>query len=322
VNQSILTGGDLVKAREEAQRLFGTQAENRGSVLRAILRNPGAFALRIAANAKTIPENYLVFFGKRLGFVLLLFAVWGGTVFIRKRSIFLMMIFLFWVVHAVVPLGFLALHIVPQVSFLPLVFGAVGITWIFGPEVRSRERVVFCLITLGIVFLSVILSKPAITYGFLMILFVMLLFLLTQGGWKLSEPYRLVPIFCLLVAGLILHGSFPFPDYPTLGKTGNEQAVHYLFQNLPSQTKILSPTPLQALAAKLDYTTYDSIPLTIDTIQEFRDWLKDMNVRAIYLDGNRRGRNDLYDLMEKGWEDTFERVYVSEDESIRIFMVK
>jgi hypothetical protein len=322
VNQSVLTGGDLDKAREETQRLFGTQTENRGSVLRAILRNPGAFTLRMAANAKTIPDNYLAFFGKRMGFVLLLFAVWGGIVFIRKRSIFLLVIFLFWMAHAVVPLGFLALHIVPQLSYLPLIFGAAGITWVFGPEVHSKERVVFFLVTLGIVLLSLLLSKPAITFGFLLIFVVMLLFWLSQGGWKLSEPYRLVPLFCLLAAGLILHGSFPFPDYPSLGQTVSEKAVHYLNQNLASQTKILAPSPLQALAAKLDYTTYTSIPLTIDSKQEFRDWLKEMNVRAIYLDSNRRVRNDLYDLMETDWEDTFERVYVSEDGSIRIFTVK
>jgi hypothetical protein len=32
-----------------------------------------------------------------------------------------------------------------------------------------------------------------------------------------------------------------------------------------------------------------------------------MNVRAVYLDGNRRVRNDIYDLFETGWEDTFDR---------------
>jgi MFS family permease len=322
VNQSVLTGGDLDKARQETQRLFGTQEENHGSVLRAILRNPGAFALRIAANAKTIPDNYLVFFGKRLGFVLLLFAAWGVYVFIRERSIPLLLIFLFWVVHAVVPLGFLALHIIPQISYLPLILGAVGITWIFGPEVRPTERAIFLFINLGVVLFSVIYAKPAITFGFLMITFVMLLFWLTQDGWRLSEKNRLAPLFCLLTAGLILHGSFPFPDYPPLGQTEQEKAIHYLFQNLASQTKILAPTPLQALAAKLDYVTYDNIPLEIDTLQEFRDWLKEKNVYAIFLDSNRRVRNDLYDLMETGWESYFDRVYISEDGSIRIFNVK
>ncbi|HLA82201.1 MAG TPA: hypothetical protein VJP78_11395, partial [Thermoleophilia bacterium] len=43
MNQPLPYGGDSEAARQETRRLFGTQEENNGSVLRAILRNPLAF---------------------------------------------------------------------------------------------------------------------------------------------------------------------------------------------------------------------------------------------------------------------------------------
>jgi hypothetical protein len=54
-NQSILTGGDLDKAREESRRILGTKEANDGSIFRAIMRNPPAFGKRILANIKSMP---------------------------------------------------------------------------------------------------------------------------------------------------------------------------------------------------------------------------------------------------------------------------
>ena len=105
MNQSILTEGNTEQARQEARRLFGTEEENNSSVLRAILRNPGAFGLRIWANAKGIPWSYFYFFGKTQGFVLLFFSAWGVYTLIRKRAYLLLLILFLWPLHAVHPLG-------------------------------------------------------------------------------------------------------------------------------------------------------------------------------------------------------------------------
>ena len=128
MNQAVLTGGDIDLARQETRRLFGTQEENQGSILRAILRNPSAFILRMLANAKTLPDTYFVFFAKKLGAVLLIFAAWGVYALGRKKAFIPLAILLIWPIHALVSLGFLSLHIVPQVNYLPLLLGAIGIS--------------------------------------------------------------------------------------------------------------------------------------------------------------------------------------------------
>jgi hypothetical protein len=322
MNQAVLTGGDIDLARQETRRLFGTQEENQGSVLRAILRNPHAFSLRILANAKTIPENYFVFFGKKLGAVLLIFAVWGVYELGRKKAFIPLTILLIWPIHALVSLGFLSLHIVPQVNYLPLLLGAIGIAAIFGQEFHPREQFVFLISCVLVSLLSWITKKPAFFFGFSLLAVVLLLHWLVQPGWKLNHHAIYVSAFLLLAASLILREPFPYPNYPKLGKSGSEQAVHYLEKNLPTQTDVLVPTPLQAIAARMSYTTMYDIPASITTLQDFGSWLKHENVNSIYLDSNRRVRNDIYDLFEEGYSPYFSLAFNSDDNNIRIFTVK
>jgi len=313
MNQAILTGGDIELARQETRRLFGIQEENQGSVLRAILRNPSAFTLRILANAKTIPESYFDFFGKKMGALLLFFAAWGMYGFYRKKAIIPLLILLLWPLHAFVYLGFLSLHIIPQVSYLPLLLGAVGIAGIFSPDFPPRQQGIVLLSSILILILSWITEKPAFFFGFLLLVFVLLLFRLFRLGLEQNHPAMLVPLLLLLAAGLVLRDPFPFPNYPVLGTTADEQAVYYLEEFLPSQTTILAPSPLPALAAKLSYLTMDDIPEEITSLQDFSNWLKQQDVRAILLDSNHRVRNDIYDLMEEGYSPYFSSVYASAD---------
>jgi hypothetical protein len=270
----------------------------------------------------SIPENYLALFGKKLGAVLLLFAAWGVYELIRKKAFLPLIIILIWPIHAFVSLGFLALHIVPQISYLPLLLGAIGIAGIFNQEFRPREQVVFLATSMFIIFLSWIIKKPAFSFGFLMLVFVLLLHWLVQSNWKPSHTGSYVSIFLLLAAFLILREPFPYPNYPVLGQSNSEQAIRYLEQNLPTQSVTLVPTPLQAIAAKMSFLTMDDIPASITTLQEFSSWLKQENVSAIYLDSNRRVRNNIYDLFEEGFSPYFSLAYNSPDNNVRIFTAK
>ena len=321
-NQAVLTNWDLEVAAQETERLFGTEEENQGSVLRAISRNPGAFALRILANAKTIPENYLVYFGKKLGAVLLMFAAWGVFILFRRRAFIPLGISLFWVLHAVVPLGFLALHIVPQVSYLPFIFGAIGIAGAFDPNSSRVDRRLFLIFLLVLLLGSWAGGKPAFAVSFLLVGLAWGLSWFVQGLVKLPHPSGQLLVFLMLAAGLILREPFHFPNYPVLGQTSPEQAIHYLGQALPSQTRVLVSSPIQAIAAQMSYVQIFKAPDTITTVEQLSSWLKQEDVRAVYLDRNRRGRNEIFDLMETGFEAYFERAFVSEDQRIRIFWVK
>lgn len=321
-NQSIMTGGDLELARQEARRLFGTEEENQGSILRAIARNPGAFALRIVANARTIPENYLAFFGKKLGAVLLLFAGWGVIVLLRRKAIIPLVIVLVWMMHALVPLGFLALHIVPQVSYLLLLFSAIGIASVCDPGSGRRERSIFAALLLLSLLVSWLGGKPAFAVGFLLAAGALGVFWLVKQDRKVAPGYGQLLAFLLLAVGLILREPFSFPNYPTPGKTSSEQAVHYLAENLPAQTTVLVSSPIQAIAARMSYILIFDVPETVTTLESFSSWLQAEDVKAVYLDRSRRGRNELFDLLESGYDPYFEKVFTSEDHRIRIFLVK
>jgi hypothetical protein len=274
------------------------------------------------ANTKTLPDTNLVFFGKKLGAVLLFFAAWGVYALGRKKAFIPLALLLIWPIHAFVSLGFLSLHIVPQVSYIPLLLGAIGIAAIFGQEFHPREQLVFLITCVLILLLSWITKKPAFYFGFSLLAVVLLLHWLIQPGWKLNHHAEYISVFLLLAAGLILRDPYPYPNYPRLGKSGSEQAVHYLEKNLPAQTNILVPTPLQAIAARMSYLTMDDIPASITTLQEFESWLKQENVNSIYLDSNRRVRNDIYDLFEEGYSPYFSLVFTSDDNNIRIFTVR
>ncbi len=322
MNQSILTGGDIDLARQETRRLFGTQEENQGSILRAILRNPAAFALRIFANAKTIPTNYLSFFGKKLGSALLLFAVFGVYYLIRRKAWILLTLLLLWPAHALVSLGFLALHIIPQIIYVPLLLGAIGITRVFSHEALRVEKLVLFLCTVLILILSWITNKPAFLICFLLLGTVILIYLLTNSGLNVHIQGLHLTILLLLAASLVLREPYQFPNYPVVGNSASETAIGYLQAQLPAQTTVLVPNILPAVAARMSFITMNDLPASIHSISDFWNYLQHNNVKAVYLDSHNRARNDIYDLMEQGFEQYFLIGFSSTDNSIRVFLVK
>jgi hypothetical protein len=322
MNQVVLTGGDVELVRQETRRLFGTEEENQGSVIRAIFRNPSAFALRILDNAKTIPISYLEYFGKKLGPILLLFSAWGVYFLIRKRAWILLLIIFLWPLHALISLTFLALHIVPQVSYLPLLLATIGMSGIFNVDVRPIEKTAFLLINLLLLIFCLLTNKPAFMVSFLLLLFVFLLHWLINIGINFKQAGVQFSIFLLLVAGLILRAPFQFPNYPALGLSPSERAVHFLEMAFPSQTAVLVPSPLPAIASRMSYITMQAFPTSIYSLEDLWSFLKQEDVRAVYLDRNWRYRNDFYDLMEQGFEPYFTLLYDLGESSIRIFLVK
>jgi hypothetical protein len=322
MNQSILTGGDISLARQETRRLFGTQEENQGSIFRAIMRNPPAFALRIFANAKTIPVNYLSFFGKKLGPIVLLFAIYGLYALIRKKAWMPLALLLIWPVHALVALGFLSLHIIPQTIYLPLLLGVIGIVEAFSNKACRFDILIFLLCTFILFIFSWILNKPAFLTSFLLLGSVFIIHLLVNLNVKLRTQGVNISVVLLLAVGLILREPFQFPKYPALGKSASEMAVHYMEAELPEQTAVLVPNPLPAIAARMIYLMMDNIPESTTTMNDLVNYLQEKNVKGVYLDSHRRGRNDIYDLMEQGTQPYFFLGYTSQDKTVRVYLIR
>jgi hypothetical protein len=322
MNQSILTGGNVEKARQDAQKLFGTQEQNQGSVLRAIIRNPGAFWLRIVANAKGVPWSYFYFFGKTQGFVLLWFSAWGLYALIRKRAYTLIMVLLIWPLHAAIPLGFLAKHVIPQTYYLPMLLCAIGIAAAFSQEARSFERGILFAGSMLVAAYSWIDHKPAFLFGMILVIAILAIAWLLRKAGQASGNAGLIPVLLILCAGLILRGPYTFLGYSPLGKSGEELAVHSMQQNLPLRTKVLAPFPLPAVAAKMVDVTMSSVPRDIKTAGDLWQWFNDKNIGAAYVDDHYPVSPSIAVMLESGRGEYFEPVFQSTDKMVRVYRVK
>lgn len=319
VNQPVMEGGGL-GPREEAERLFGTAEENQGSVLRAILRNPMSFVVRILANAMEIPSIYLSFFGKRLGPVLLLFAIWGAYVLVRKRGTLVLGIMFLWALQPLISLGFLPLHLVPQIGYLPLVLGAIGMGHALGSEVSDTQRRAHLLVAILLAAYGLLDNKLALLMGGLVMVFVLGLAWLMHSRNEIPRTAEAFSLLLLLAAGLILRGSYHFPDFPVLGKSPEEKAVHVMQAELPPGSKVLIQIPGPALAAGMKPVKLTGPHEEGMTVDELQTMLRSEGIGAIYVDRRYKMDPVLSRLLDSVWGKCLEGGHATGAGPIRLFL--
>lgn len=319
-NQSVLTGGNLEKAYAESRRLFGTAEENGGSVLRAILRNPPAFAARIWANAKNLPDNYLTIFGKTRGFALAFFAALGIYSLFRRRLWTVLVALLCWSLPPLVSLGFLTRHLIPQNSFLPVILAAIGLSWIFSAETRRWERLGVTLLAFALALYSLMDVKP----GFLLV--ALLIFIVFSATWLLwphlqeRQNPTLVSLLMMLTVGVILYGQYSFPNYPQLGMSEPELAIHYLERTIAPFSDILAPRPVIGIAARVNGLETGLAPSDLTSPEQLRQWMLNNGIRAIYIEDRYQIRPDISDLLANGAGSVFDAGFVSESGAVRVYL--
>lgn len=319
-NQSVLTGGDLEKAYAESRRLFGTQQENNGSVLRAILRNPPAFAERIWANAKNLPDNYLTIFGKTRGFALAFLAALGVYSLIRRRLWNILIVLFCWALPPLVSLGFLTRHLIPQDSFLPVILAAIGLSWIFSIETKPWERWGSLAVSLVMLVFSLVDAKP----GFVLVM--VLISAAFGASWLLwprlqvSKDTSLVPLLILLTAGAVLYGQYSFPNFPQLGKSETEKAIHYIESTIPPFSDILSPQPVIGIAARVNGLETGNAPNDLTSPEQLQQWMLKNGIRAIYVEDRYQIRPDISELLVAGAGSSFYAGFVSESGAVRVYI--
>jgi hypothetical protein len=322
VNQWVLTGGDLELATQESRRLFGTQEQNGGSVLRAILRNPPAFAARIGANVQWTARFYFTVFKKTQGFVLLLFSVWGVYTLARKRAVGILAMLFLWPLHALIALGFLARHVVPQMYFLPMILSAVGIFAALDLDSPPREKAALLLGSLLVGGISWADHKPAFLFGCLLLIAVFGLAWILRPRLQASGGERLAPLLLLLIAGLILGVGYPFPDYNSLGKSNEELAVHYIEGSLPARAKVLTSFPLPAVAARMVDVDTRTAPKDLEGAQELWAWFSEHDIRGVYVNTSFSADRNILAWLESGLGRYFDLGFTSADKKVRVFLVR
>jgi len=321
VNQSVLTDGDLQLARKETRRLFGTAEENNGSVLRAILRNPLAFVERIRANTLAAGEYYLTFFGKRLGAAILLLAAWGVVAILQRREAWLLAVLGVWSVPALVSLGFLVRHLVPQVSLVILILAAIGVEQVFRPARQPHPAIAMLGSAILLTTAGAVAGLPAFTAAGFVLAAAMGLLRAIGPTLDRSEMRLPTSLLILLAGALILRGPYSFPDFPPLGQSPRDRALLALAQAIPAGSPVLVGAPLPALAAGMI-----DIRLADDLRQPSRAGLdaalRAQGVRAIYLDRGYPIRpGEIETWVREGIGTRYQLIYLDRDQGIQILLV-
>lgn len=320
-NQSVTTGGNVSRGKAEARRLYGTADENQHSVLRAISRNPGAFAQRLVASAKTVPGLFLDFFERRLGPVTLLLAAWGIWRLVKSRQFAVLAILGVWSLEPLTSLAFLTRHLVPQLAYLGLILAAVGLGAMAKPSSRI-EHGLHLAGWLGLLLFGLAASKLGLAVGGLLVLAAMLL---ADGlGWAGLIPDvragKAVLLGLFLCGGLVLRTPFPFPNYAALGQSPEEQAVHFLEASLPQGSFVMVPFPGPALAARMDEVEPADVPSSVNTSVEFEAWIQSKGVDAVYLDSRYKQPQTVYDLAQSMAQGGLKVGFTSSDGQIRVLI--
>lgn len=321
-NQSILSEGDLEQAHMEVREIFGTKEENEGSVIRAILNNPTEYGKRIFANALILPKLYLMVFGKKLGPLMLIFASWGIYSLLRQKHFGILAILTVWALQPFVALGFLVLHIIPQVSYFILLLCSIGLGYVLKPDLSRGERITLISMTASLTAYGLLDHKPAFLVGGLVISAAIGVAWLLVRHQDPGRDARTVTLLIVFGAGLIVRDPFPFPNFPSLGVSREEMAIHALQNELDEYSLVLVPYPLPAIASGMAGFDLEFVVKDLTTPEELQDWLISMSIRAIYYDERLDYRPDLSPLIDQGVGNFLEVVFASDDGLVRVLIVK
>jgi hypothetical protein len=303
-----------------ARELFGTAQDNQGSVLRAMTRNPVAFAERIVTNMLRIPDFFLETFGKRLGPVFLLFGLWGTLSLLRTPDAGPAIVLAIWMLQPFVSLVFLPTHSVRQMSHLVLILSSIGFTSMISGRETTAAKSVPLAGALLLASYGLLDAKLAFLVAGLVMASALALISLTEHSEDSRTVKEVRGAAMLLAAGLILRGGYPFPDYSPMGTSPEEQVVHYLQAVLPRESRVLESLPLPAVAAGMAEVSWSSAPDEISDASGFHAWLTEKRIRAVFVDSRNVPRPDLVALMEAGLGSQFEIGSRSESGSLRVFL--
>jgi hypothetical protein len=215
---------------------------------------------------------------------------------------------------------FLPLHIARQLSALILVLSSVGLTSVLRGQLTGVENRLLFTGLLLLAAYGLLDGKLALLVVGIVLASAMLLSSLIRPQGNAEPGPDLRGTALVLAAGLILRGSYPFPDYSPIGTSPEEQVVHYLEKELPRESRILESLPLPANAARMMEVSWSSAPDEISDPSEFLEWLAEGRIRAVFVDSRDVPRPDLVALMEAGLGAQFDLGYRSDSGRHRVFL--
>lgn len=322
VSQPIEGAGSQTDRAAYARSLFGTREDNRGSVIVAISRNPLAFGRRLLTNISRTPDRYLEVFGRRVGFAVLLFAVLAVYSLLRTRKFSVLMTLACWGLAPMVGLAFLPFHVVRQASGLIHVLASLGLASVLAGTQRGIERRILWAAAALLAVYGLADDKLALVVVAAVLGGAFLLMALGRAATEASPATILRESMLLLAAGLILHGSYPFPDYSPIGVSTEEAVVHYLGSEFPPGSHILEALPLPAIAAKMTDVPWSAAPEGLASPAELRGWMEAEGIPTSLVDERDPQRPDLVALLKSGLDLQFEVGFRSEDGRYLVYVLR
>jgi hypothetical protein len=286
-----------VDAKREAQRIFGTAAENDYSVFKAILRNPPAYFDRLKRVALELPKQIIKAYSGKWVVVLAFWTIWGLVVLLLKREWSLLALLSLWItpfISGFIITIFRTGHLLFP-SLVIISFAAIGL---MDFALRCSERKVYLsglIAMLLALMIGIITSEPVVTYAAGLSVAAMLLIRLGQvvfPGWSQRNAY---PLILLFLVGLILHGPFPFLGERPIELPVEERAMLAMAGNLPTRARVLAGSPGVVYAAKMTYMGLSSTDVPVfSTTDAFKEWLKSQAIDGIYIDESMTTENQAY----------------------------
>lgn len=314
-----------VDAMLDARLVYGTPAENGYSVFKAILRNPSAYLARLKVIVVTLPELYLEVYNKRLAVIFLLLAIRGMVELIRKKEFKLLFILLAWSVYLLTYfLTFFRAGYLRTIYFIIFSLSAFGVSALVTNITSKTERISWTIISGIISIVGLITYKLAIYYGVGIFLISLWAVFFLQWKYKDIPQVKQFGLIVLLCMGLILGEKFPAPKIRTLGENADEQAAKYLMDNLKPGSLVAAGSPGVVWMSKLEFTSLNGTDvMTMDSSDDFHQWLLDENIQAIYLDYSiSRDAPYFWELIKEQTGKGLELVFSKNEGSNQIFLVK
>jgi hypothetical protein len=274
-----------VEGQNDAPKLFGTGEENGYSVLRAIRRNPSAYAARIPRLAKSALKYAVSMYGWHFAFFCFVLAARGAFELIRTRSYVQLSLLVLWPAYAIlyVLLCFQAAHLlIPFLSVFSL--AAFGVTGILANLDDRTERRIW---SIGLLSLSLV---GAIAYGspndllaapIVLLLGLWLIWIVSdsQGAQRRSVA---VPAMVFLALALVVRLGIVHTEARVLGTTPAERATMYLRSRLPPGTAVAAYSPGAVWTADMVH-----VPILNargwHSPEDVWTWMSRENVKAIYV---------------------------------------
>lgn len=311
-----------IEGQVDARRLYGTQAENGGSVLRAIARNPRAYAQRLSRIVQRAPRDAMEAYGGVFALLLFVFAVRGAVAMLRDRTYQLLAILLVW--PAFLVLQFFLVYRNPHFlfAFFPLFsLAGAGIMAFWDPP-RAREHRTTTWLCVAMAIAGVILLKPALILVGAAPAAGLALVRLTAGEQNIAVA-RSVGLMSLLVLGVLLQGGFVPRTLALPGAAPEERAVLVLRDRLSSESLVAAWAPGVVWTAGMRHASLALDLRHLNTGADLTAWFGRETISAVYVgDRLQQQEPELWRLIQQEIGRSLQPVFSADGGRVQVLLVK